>query len=102
MVDQQEFRKMLTETFSTVVASRSFYRYDSDIIDELQKLAVRVSQKTGGDIEATQAVSSAKTIAETAAAIAQGAGKVYITWADVEAAIEFRFCTVFPFCSPEP
>jgi len=93
MFDTQKFRKMLAETFSTAVSAKSLIRYDDAIIDELQKIAVKVASKTSAD--------SAKTIAEQAAAIAQGAGRPYITWADVEYAIELRHCTVFPFCIGE-
>ena len=97
---------MLAETLQNAVSARSLVRYDSTIIDELQKIAIDVSGRTLPDIEASgdstpKEVRSARILAEQAAVIAQGAGRPYITWADVEYAIELNFCGVFPFCTPQ-
>ena len=97
---------MLVETFASAVSTHNFFRYDKNIIDEMQKIAVDVSSKTLPDIEATadttpKEVRSAKILAEQAAAIAQGAGRPYILWEDVAYAIELNFCSVYPFCKPQ-
>jgi len=97
---------MLMKALSAAVSERSLQGYDEAIIDKLQKIAIDVSKNYSGDIEASADTEptesrSATTIAQTAAAIAQGANKQYIAWEDVEYAIELKFCTVHPFCKPE-
>jgi histone H3/H4 len=106
MFDTPEFRKMLETALESAVSARSLSGYDRTIIDSLQSIAVDVSSRTLPDIEACAEVEpvevrSAKAIAKTAAAIAQDAGRQYILWGDVEAAIGLKFCTVYPFCQPE-
>ena len=101
-----EFRVMLMKAFTEAASARSLQGYHSPIVDKLQEIAVEVASKFSGDIEASAEVEpiesrSATTIAQTAAAIAQNNGRQYITWADVEYAIEMKFCTVHPFCKPE-
>ena len=103
MFDTPEFRQMLMETFGSE-CSRKLMQFDETIVDNLQKIAVKVSSKTSGDIEACaepKEVRSARTIAEQATALAQRNGRQYITWAEVEYVIETNFCSVFPFCTPE-
>jgi histone H3/H4 len=103
MFNTQEFRQMLTETLDSAVSFRNLSGYDNAIIDELQKIAV--SNKSAGDIEASaepKEVRSARTIAETAAAIASAVGKRYIDRKDIHLALEQLHCTVWPFCREEP
>jgi len=106
MFDTHEFRVMLTKALTDAASSHKMYGYDPTLVDTLQKIAVDVSGQTEPDIEASAEtlpieMRSAKIIAETAAAIAQGAGRLYIQREDVEAAIELKFCTVYPFCKPK-
>ena len=93
MFDTFEFKVMLMKVLTNAVSSRGLQSYDNAIVDELQKIAVEVANKTSAK--------SAETIAETAAAIAKGTGRVYILWEDIQAAIELKHCTVFPFCIGE-
>jgi hypothetical protein len=106
MFDTPEFRVMLMKALTVAVTARSLINYDSAIVDKLQEIAISVSKTSGGDIEASgdttpKEIRSATTIAEDAATIAQGAGRLYILWEDIQSAIELRFCTVFPFCKSE-